>query len=323
MGISIREFQVTMETFKARRLEDCLGSRYRKLVPCFQINEIQFYHSGSYYVVCGQNKISDNIMNSAMAEVGEKYPGGSNFWYGEVHSIKGMLVLATMLRGDYSRKLVDELTNEVYKKLLECSLLKTNLKFPFEFSTQSPKMEELRKLLEDYSNAINPFSNEELKIKEPIEYLDKVKMKLSVGKEGSSDAYLNLFWEGSSFEATFSIHSEGWTYSSSVPSKKNGKKGMLSIYHYYENGTNNTDVDNIVHLCYEAERQKEDDILTTYPEDIDLNISLKTGLAWKTYEESKAVPVTNKQIDIMISHLKKSIRILKKKLIRNIVNTDK
>ena len=164
MGISIREFQVAMETFGAERLPNREGSRYSVLVPCFQLKGIQFFHSGSYYIVHRGNDVPDDIMNRAMAEVGEKHPGGDNFWWGEVHSIRGMLTIATMLRGDYSKDFVDELTNKAYQKVLDCSLIKRNAQFPFEFSNHSSKMQELRKLLEEYSDAINPFGNCDFKI---------------------------------------------------------------------------------------------------------------------------------------------------------------
>lgn len=321
MGISIREFQVAMETFGAERLPNREGSRYRILVPCFQLNGIQFFHSGSYYIVHRGNDLPGDIMNRAMAEVGEKHPGGDNFWWGEVHSIKGMLTLATMLRGDYSKALVDELTNKAYKQLLECLLIKSNVKFPFEFSTHSPKMQKLRKLLEEYSNIVNPFGNDKFKIKEPIGYLDKVKVQLSAGHEESADAYSRLTLKSPSFETLFNIDSEGWTYRSSVPVQKNRKNGLIHFYHYYENGSKNSNVDEIVYLEYNVQG-KEDDIFKTLPEDIDLRISVKTGLAWKTYKESEAVLATDEQLDVMIAHLKMSIRSLKKSIIHNIVETE-
>lgn len=317
MGISIREFQVAMETFGAERLPNREGSRYRILVPCFQLNGIQFFHSGSYYIVHRGNNVPDDIMNHAMAEVGEKHPGGDNFWWGEVHSIRGMLTLATMLRGDYSKALVDELINKAYKKLLECSLIKSNVKFPFEFSTHSPKMQKLRKLLEEYSNVVNPFGNEDFNLKEPIEYLDKIKVQFSAGHEESSDAYSKLVLKSPTFETFFSIDSEGWTYRSSV----HAQNGLIHFYHYYENGSNNRSVDEVVYLDYNVQR-KDENIFDTLPEDIDLRISVKTGLAWKTYKESEAVPATDEQLDVMITHLKMSIRILKENVLRNIIDTE-
>lgn len=320
MGISIREFQVAMETFGAERLPNREGSRYRILVPCFQLGGVQFFHSGSYYIVHRGN-VPDDIMNHAMAEVGEKHPGGDNFWWGEVHSIKGMLTLATMLRGDYSKALVDELTNKAYKKLLECSIIKSNVKFPFEFSTHSPKMQKLRELLEEYSNVVNPFGNEHFKLKEPIGYLDKIKVQLSAGHEESFDAYSRLTLNSPLFETFFSIDSGGWTYRSSVPVQKNHKNGLIHFYHYFENGSKNTNVDEVVYLEYNVQG-KEDDIFKTLPEDIDLRISVKTGLAWKTYKESEALPATDEQLDVMIAHLKMSIRSLKKNLLRNIIATE-
>lgn len=320
MGISIREFQVAMEIFGAERLPDRECSRYRILVPCFQLSGIQFFHSGSYYIVHRGN-VPDDIMNHAMEEVGEKHPGGDNFWWGKVHSIKGMLTLATMLRGDYSKALVDELTNKAYKKLLECSLIKSNVEFPFEFSPHSTKMQNLRKLLKEYSSLVNPFGNGDFKIKEPIGYLDKIKVQLSASHEESSDDYARLTLKSPLFETLFVINSEGWTYRSSIPVQKNHKNGFIYFYHYYENESNNTNVDEVVHLDYNVQR-KDDDIFETLSEDIDLRLSVKNGLAWKTYEESEAKPVTAEQLDVIIAHLKMTIKYLKKSIMGNMVGTE-
>ena len=322
MGISIREFQVAMETVGAERLPNREGSRYRILVPCFQLKGIQFFHSGSYYIVHRGNDVPGDIMNYAMAEVGEKHPGGDNFWWGEVHSIKGMLTLATMLRGDYSKALVDELTNKAYKELLECSLIKSNVKFPFEFSTHSPKMQKLRKLLENYSNVVNPFGNCDFKIKEPIRYLHKVKVKLSAAHEESPDAYSRITLKTRTVETFFSINSEGWTYRSSVLVRRNHKNAIINMWHYYHNGTNNATVDEVVYLEYNVQREDEDIFDTTLPEDIDLRISVKTGLAWRTYKEKEAALASDEQLDVIIEYLEKSIRSLKRNIVCNIVDTE-
>ena len=203
MGISICEFQTAMETYGVERVQDRKLYRDSIVVPCFQLEGIQFYHSGLYYIVNQGNDVPYDIMNRAMTELGEKHPGGDNFWRGEIHSIKGMLTLATMLTGDYNKALVDELTNKTYKKLLECSLIRSNVKFPFEFSTHSPKMQKLRKLLEEYSDVVNPFGNGNFNLKEPIEYLDKIKVQLSAGHEESSDAYSRLTLNSPSLETFF------------------------------------------------------------------------------------------------------------------------
>lgn len=318
MGISIREFQVTMETFGAERLLDRTGSRYNVLVPCFQIKGIEFFHSGSYYIANQGKKVPGEIMNRAMAELGETHPGGGNFWWGEVHSIKGMLTLATMLRGDYSKELVDELTNKTYKELLECLLIKSNVEFPFECSAHSPKMQELRKLLEEYSNIVNPFGNSEFNIKEPIQYLDKVNVQLVAGHEESVNAYSALTLTSKSSNAYFKRDSKGWTYRSIIQVHEKRKPACIFFCHYYENGSNNRNVDEVVYLDYDVRRTG----VALFETDIDLRISLKTGLAWRTYKETEALPATGKQIDVMIKYLKRSIKCLKKNIIRSIIDTE-
>lgn len=97
MGISIREFEVAMETYGATRMKDRYGSRFRILVPCFYVRGVEFYHSGSYYIVTGNQKVPDEIMNQAMAEFKETHPGKDNFWWGEIHTVRGILTLVAML----------------------------------------------------------------------------------------------------------------------------------------------------------------------------------------------------------------------------------
>jgi len=226
-----------------------------------------------------------------------------------------------MLRGDYSKELVDELTNQAYKELLECSLIKSNVKFPFESRSRSPKMQELHKLLEEYSNVVNPFGNCDFKLKEPIGYLDKVKVGLAAGHEESADAYSALTLTTSSSEAYFRCDSKGWIYRSSVLVQNDYKNGYIHFFHYYENGRNNRNVDEVVYLDYDVQRTGKAPY-DSHPEDIDLRISLKTGLAWRTYKEAEAVHATGKQIDVMITHLKRSIKCLKRNIIRNIIDTE-
>lgn len=313
MSITIREFQVAMETYGAERLSNCSGSRCRISVPCFNVAGTNFLHSGSYYIVQREKKVPEEIMNRAMAEFREKHPGGDNFWWGETHSIKGILTLAAMLDGKYSKELVDELTNETYKKLLDCSSIQSNVEFPFH-STHSPKMEKLYKLLAEYSNIVNPFGNNEFKLKEPIQYLDTVEIALAL-QEGRNH-YTRLNLSTNSSQAKFGDDEKGWFYDTFVPIQRKRNNGYISIGHYYLNGSDGRPIDEVVRLDYKAIRDSYDD----HPDDIDLRISLKTGLAWKTYKEEQAELATDEQIEVMITHLKISIKKIKNKIVRNMIN---
>ena len=63
--------------------------------------------------------------------------------------------------------------------------------------------------------------------------------------------------------------------------------------HYYTNDNDPLGKDEVVRLCYRAIRNS----YAPHPEDIDLRISLKTALAFPTYQEEQAKPVTD--IDIL------------------------
>lgn len=302
MSISIREFKVAMETYGAERLYDCLGSRYGIMVPRFKVGGVSFIHSGSYYIVPKDGDVPEIIMDQAMAELGEEHPGGDHFWWGEIHSIKGMLTLVAILDGKYSKELVDELTNETYKKLLSCPEIQNIPKF------LSPKMQELRKLLVQYDNMVNPFANSNLKLKEPIEYLDKIKIFCSIGRV---DLMTKLG------KITFNITDKAYYYSSMIKVQKNGNLARIDIGHYYPKEHNTSALGEEVRLCYRA----RDEEWCDHPENIDLNISLKTGKAEKRNLGAPPMYVlaTDEQIETVITYLKMSIRKIKKEIISHMV----
>lgn len=318
MGISIQEFQKTMEILGAQRLNDRKGSRYDVFVPCFRINRTQFYHSGTYYVVNSGGEIPSKIMDCAMEAVGEKDPGGRNFWWGEVHSVKGMIVLATMMKGNYSKELVDELTNKVYKQILDNSLIKKNIEFETEFRTISPKMQKLYKLLKEHRNVVNPFGIEGVKIKEPVKYIDKLDIKFSKSEKNEGSYWLTL--KNTSYETYLRNSPTGWCYRSEIYLQENQKSDFILLIHYYEKESSNTVEDEIIYLKYNMKKDVDTEAENEV-EGVDLRFSLKTGLAWKTYKEKAAQPITDEQLDCIITNLKISIRYLKKNLICNMIET--
>ena len=306
MGISIAEFRVAMETYGAKRLPDMYGSRYFIPVPCFAVGEYVFLHSGTYYIVQRGRTVSEFIMDRAMAEFGEVYPGGDNFWYGETHSVKGVLTLAAMLEGKYSKEWVDELTNKTYKKLLESSLIHENVEFPFT-DNHSQKMKELYKKLEEFSKIVNPFSNETLNLKEPIEYLNRLKISIAV----KENEYVKLTLSEKLTENKFEYYSSGWDYETEMFIRKNGKNSCIYFGHYYRKGDAYEPEEEIIRLKYRANSDSYDN----YPEDISLSISLKNEFAWPTYKKEMASPVTDEQIDMMITYMNKCIKRIKQRII--------
>lgn len=307
-GIAIVEFRVAMETYGARRLADCDGTRFSIRVPNFNVSGVDFIHSGSYYIVQRGHVAPDEIMNQAMAELGEKYPGGKHFWYGEIHSVRGLLTLSAMLENRYSKELVDKLVNETYQKLLDASFIKEVPAFPFH-DTHSPKMETLFHLLAEYSNIVNPFADSRLSLAEPAQYLDTVDISIS------DKPRLTMFSDSAHINTDFSIDSTGWYYDTFLSLQKNRKNATIHMGHYYENGSDGQPIDEVVRLYYKANRDKYAD-----PDDIDLRISLKTGLAWKTYHEKQATLATDEQIETMILYLRITIKKIKQRMIRKMVN---
>lgn len=311
MSISIREFKTTMETLAAERLTDQEG--HGTSVPRFYFEGVEFVHSGSYYILSRGNRPSEEIMNCAMAEFGEKFPGGENFWWGEIHSIKAMLTLATMLRGNFSKGLVDELTNDVYKKILDCSLIKRTLESPFK-SLYLPEMKALTDLIADYRSVVNPFGDGNLKFKEPADFLNAVGVGLST-TEKTENPYCRLDLTGSRVKTHFMEDKYGWAYQSEVPVQKDRRNGCIFISYYFSYGNNGCPSDEVVYMEYHPQRKMKA-LYSAHPDDIDLRISLKTGLAWRTYKEAESMLATDEQLKTMISHLNMSIKKIRERIVK-------
>ncbi len=309
-GITINDFTVTMETYGANRLQNRIGSRYSVIVPCFEVCGVAFMHSGSYYIVQRDQKVPDEIMNQAMATFDTTHPGDAkNYWWGEIHSIKGMITLASIMEKKYTPELVDDLTNKTYQRLLAESNIKNAEIFPF-MEIQTPKMEELRKVLSDYSKFINPFCDSKLQFKNPIEYLDKVTPDFC-GK-GSSYLYLTT----NAAQTRYLKDDAGWSYQSMVLLQRNRRNKSVNISHYYNNGKYKRLIDEVIYIDYSDRAESG---YYHHPDDLDLRISLKTGLAWETHHEDLAHPATDEEIDIAIFHLKDSMKRIKHRIVNKIV----
>ena len=315
MAISIHEFQVAMETFGAKRLQDRKGRRFNIFVPCFEIADYVFYHSGSYYIV---HNAPDSFIDKAMKEFDEIIPGGYNFWYGEIHSVKGLLTVACMLENRYTKELIEELTSETYKKLFDSEFIRKSCKtssqtheFPFMKESKATLMLELCRLIDEYDNIVNPFTNPEYVFKPPREYTDKINIEV-IQKEPFASVCLST----KLVELKYVLHGVSIDWSYTADSKVGQSSGFTFINHFYENDCRNGKQydDEIVYLWYTLSDDYEE-----IHKDIDLRISLKTGLAWKTNEEEKAKIATQKEIKSMIRHLKRMIKNIKREIIDNMI----
>lgn len=313
MAISIREYKVAMETFGAKRLPDGEGSRYKFLVPRFEVSGYGFRHSGSYYIV---QDVPGSIMRMAMAEFNEEYPGGKNFWYGEIHSVMGLLTVACMLENKYTRELVEELANETFKTLFDAEFIKEKSKsccktfiYPAMKENKAKLMDELLGLVDEFDRTVNPFADSDTTLREPRSYFDKVSIAVTQNQYSGT---LNL--DTNAIDLRYAVGGKGvdWSYSmtanNAVP-----KVGYTEINHYYEN-YGKRPAREILFVRY-TESDDYDDL----PGDIDLRIDLKSGIAWSTHAEETAKPLTQKILKNIIQHLKRMIKMAKCKITDNMI----
>ena len=85
---------------------------------------------------------------------------------------------------------------------------------------------------------------------------------------------------------------------------------------YYDTvESDETPSDSVIRLRYKAIEDLYDD----QPDDVDLKISVKTGLAWRTNKEDMAKLVTDEQLDVMIMYMKLCIKKIKNKVLRKMI----
>lgn len=322
MKIGYREFMVAMEEYGVESIYD------RFFGTCFEIKGTYFVHVDNDYVLLREKRVPEEIMNRAIAELGERSPEKEHFLHGEIHSVKGMMTLVSMLDENYNKRMVEKLTNKTYKELTECKALKSNVGFTFH-NIYLTKMEKLYELLTEYSNIVNPFGNPKFKFKEPNQYVDVIDINLvddpnrirrhlasePVDWEKEHYTYLEL----TNDSAILSLEKRGnsWWYKASMEIPRNKTKCYIEILHYYKDGKDNNGnkTDEVVYLYYKENSKS----YRHSSKDIDLNISLKTGLTWSNDKKEEAKPVTDDQIEVMIKYLKKSIKEIKNRIVNNMI----
>lgn len=313
MAISIIEFKTAMEIYGANRLPDAIGSRYNIAVPCFEIDGIFFKHSGSYYVVqSGEKKVPNEIMERAIEECRELYSKEINYWFGGIHTVAGMLTLATMIDGKYSQPLVGNLINETYKKLM--GDVKTHISEK-NFSFSDNGMEKLYEELTRLKKVINPFDQtSEYVLKDPVDLLN---VGLGISYRNSRPGDVDLEITGKHCTTNYYLSYPGaWYYNTTFRVQRHRKAGYVMIHYYYVKSIQEPDKP-VIYLSYLEEGHAKAYNLSN---NIDLRIGLSTGLAWRTYKEADATPATEEQIRVMKMFIRMAIKKINKKIISNMCN---
>lgn len=306
MGISIEEFRVAMETYGATRLADEHAPFTHALVPCFKVNGVRLLHSGTYYIIqTGFCSLPAEIRELIEAECEEK-PEGNSFWYREIHSVRGILCFVSALEGKYQKEYVDELIDKTYQRILKNLLLVEEIEKPNR-EAYILQAESIKSVIDEYDSLVNPFANHQLALKAPKDILREIHLEISVKEE---NAELTLHKPG--FRAEFYNHSYGWTYMSSHwrNFQTGSKDGYVEIGHFYTNGLEIGKNDEVLFVTTDFDGKNPA---------LDLRVSLRTGLAWKSSARDRAKPVTKKQLKLLLGFFQKESEFIKKQIIINMV----
>lgn len=313
MAISLKEFEVAMEVLGATKLYDREMSKYDDiLVPCFKVGGITLTYSGFGYVE-PWGVIPKNILSQAMAKFGEDYLGGFNFWCGTVHTIQGLVVLALLLENRYSKELTDNLIDKIYFYLLSCPEIKSNFGAPFTV-VSSAKMQELCKVVAQYDNTVNPFGVYNCVLKPASSYLDFVDPFLVVEKD-----IVNLNLATTLLDARFSQSINGFQYFTCAWNDRSKlmHRPHVCVNHQFYTGHDGKPTDEIISIDNSIGGYFE-----VHPDDVSLNISIFSGLAWETGGKRQATNATDEQIDIAIAFLKSSIVRIENNILSNMLVTN-
>lgn len=313
-GISIKEFEVTMKALGATRLLDSPSSRYNYiLVPCFVVKGVSFIHSGTNYIVQLYNENTDKIVKNVIAALGKNCPDSFQSYDGNIYSIKDLIALVSILNGNYSTEFVNNLTNTVYKKILDREALKNPNVIDIG-DNLSPKMNQLCQVLRRYDLILQPFSNKELKLKDPINYLDKVYIHSDIT---SDTTHISLVTNKAAMHYSNDIN--GCFLHNNFLVERNGKTTYLSVGHSLHNGLDMRRIGNTVFFNYDV-GNLGNNFSTSHSDDFNLRINIERGITWKIYEETRKVhPVTNEQIDLFIHHLEIAMQSVESDIISNMV----
>lgn len=307
--------------------------------PIYEWNGFKFKFSGSYYAM-----IYGHVPYDLVKILYEKYSnneylvrwdGGSEYVVptsgtGCYHIDRkdGLLCFITELQ-DYYAKLNNngiieesqvekqaELIGEVNDKLIkECKLgLTTNMWLkkhnPNEL-TEKELLDEkdilIRKLLKEYDKVVNPFNSKSLKLVEPSEYSNNIRLGFYSNKKDFYSMYACLR-ESQDNAVGYHRNNQELMYKSFY---LEDKEKQVYFYHYYENRNLNTKNFNeeikIDHFYKELDDKRK----------VGIEYSLSTGLIGGHYEEK--LPITEEQKQFIIEELEKAIEMAKKITIDNMV----
>ena len=187
----------------------------------------------------------------------------------------------------------------------------SDLKLPQYMHSSIQRADMLHNLIKNFDNAINPFTEDFSKIKDPYCCLNDVSFEFI----SNSNTYElpNTGFAISNSEATtefiFSPNSLLYYAEYLNDESKSSYTGYTSVRHYYTSYSSLNGLDEIIsiNICNFNSGEKS------------LNISLNSGLAWATSKSYDINPVTDTQINYMIDNLAISIARIKKAITNKVI----
>ncbi|MCI9178191.1 MAG: hypothetical protein HFJ28_06580 [Clostridia bacterium] len=181
MRISVREIEVAMKHLGGLEVYGAENGG-----PTYQVERGQIKPECHFRakVVNKKDAVFLKQAQKALKELGErKWPVKDDFEpYGDglVQSVRGLVALVLVIQNRFSEELLNEMVNEIYQDVLSAPWISQNLSQMFtQVAEYDEKVQELATLLQELTRMVNPFANPNIKLKQPIEYLDRIAINVN------------------------------------------------------------------------------------------------------------------------------------------------
>ncbi len=293
--ISIAQFINVMRLLKARKVEE--NSYYTgKDNPTFEIKGIYFRHSGKYFICTYNKEIPVEIREKAKEILGDKGNRGVHFWYGEIHTVLGLVTVVTMINNNYTQEYVNSIIDKVYQKLFKAYVVNKKI----NFKTSEYSIEKITVVLEKFHRITNPLLSKELKLINPNLYENKLKLWYDL--ENTSYGCITL--KTDEYFINFKRKNKKWAF------RYEDDENESIITHYYDPKEYKEE---ILFIRYYTKNENSD-ISTEYR----LNLGLQTGSILDEDKKMNERLISQIEIDLVIQKIEQAIRNIEENIISQI-----
>lgn len=177
MAISTLEFEIAMQKLGVNK-----RITQTNTLPTYQIGATSL-HCSDMEIVKIENcdeKLQEQVRKSIVLETRPKVISDMKLFLqtSNVKTLMGLTIIVLILQKRFSQELLEIKVNEIYQEILSVPWIKQKVSDMFEYQQPYFGNEELMKQIQKLNRMINPFADDRLTLKKPIQYLELVEIDL-------------------------------------------------------------------------------------------------------------------------------------------------